>query len=99
MNEIEQTDMPDSIRIFSADLSLRCPGFALIHSEAGRTRVEGLWHIEDRSSASSHGKLLSGIYELLCSITEDVDIFVREKSFSRFAKETQAISKVVGIAD
>ena len=99
MKETEQTDMPDSIRILSADLSLRCPGFALIRSEAGSTCVEGLWHIEDRSPTSTHGKLLSGIYELLCSITADVDIFVREKSFSRFAKETQAISKVVGIAD
>ena len=39
------------------------------------------------------------IYELLCSISDGADVFVREKAFSRFPKETQAISKVVGIAD
>ncbi len=98
MKETPRIATPDRLRILSADLSLRCPGFAIIRYEAPRAHVEALWHLEDRSS-SSHGKLLHGIYELLFSISEGVDVFVREKAFSRFPKETQAISKVVGIAD
>ena len=99
MKEIVPMVMPERLRILCADLSLRCPGFAIILYESPRAHVEALWHLEDRSPSSSHGQLLHGIYELLCSISEGVDVFVREKAFSRFPKETQAISKVVGIAD
>ena len=99
MNVIERMAMHEPIKLLAAELSLRCPGFAIIHSEGGKAVVEALYHVEDRSPASSHGKLLGGIYELLCTISEGIDVFVREKAFSRFAKETQAISKVVGIAD
>ena len=99
MKDTEQTATPDRLRIQCADLSLRCPGFDIIKLEASRASVEALWHLEDRSPTSSHGKLLSGIYGLLCAISDGIDVFVREKAFSRFPKETQAISKVVGIAD
>lgn len=32
-------------------------------------------------------------------LTYNIDVYVREKAFSRFARETQALNKVVGIAD
>lgn len=39
------------------------------------------------------------IYDLLCEWSENIDVFVREKGFSRFPHETQALFKVVGVAD
>lgn len=99
MKTTEQMAMPDRLRIQCADLSLRCPGFAIIKLEASKATVEALWHLENRSSNASHGKLLNGIYEFLYTISDGIDVFVREKAFSRFSRETQALSKVVGIAD
>lgn len=32
-------------------------------------------------------------------LTDNIDVYVREKAFSRFARETQALNKVVGVAD
>ena len=61
--------------------------------------MERLCHLENRSPKVTHGELLSGIYDLLTELSGNVDIFVRERAFSRFPHETQALSKVVGIAD
>lgn len=46
-----------------------------------------------------HGELLSGLHSHLVQLSESADVFVREKGFSRFARETQALYKVVGVAD
>lgn len=46
-----------------------------------------------------HGELLSGIHAHLTQLSESADVFVREKGFSRFARETQALYKVIGISD
>lgn len=35
----------------------------------------------------------------MIALTDNVDVYVREKAFSRFARETQVLNKVVGIAD
>ena len=56
-------------------------------------------HLNTRNSKASHGEILAAIYDLLCKLSMDIDIFVREKGFSRFPHETQALFKVVGIAD
>ena len=39
------------------------------------------------------------IYDLITELAVDVAVFVREKGFSRFPHETQALFKVVGVAD
>lgn len=52
------------MRILSADLSLRCPGFAILRWEGGKASVERLCHLDKRKSKASHGELLSGIYDL-----------------------------------
>ena len=52
-----------------------------------------------RSSKAGHGEILDAIYELLCELSADIDVFVREKGFYRFPHETQALFKVVGVAD
>ena len=46
-----------------------------------------------------HGELLSGIHAHLTQLSENADVFVREKGFSRFAHETQALYKVIGLSD
>lgn len=52
-----------------------------------------------RSSKAGHGEILNAIYDLLCELSADIDVFVREKGFYRFPHETQALFKVVGVAD
>ena len=39
------------------------------------------------------------IYTQMASLAPNIDVFVREKAFSRFARETQTLNKVVGISD
>ena len=39
------------------------------------------------------------IHCLLMKLSRGIDVFVRERAFSRFHLETQTLNKVVGIAD
>ena len=80
----------DSNRILSADLSLRCPGFAVLIWDGKAIHVDSLSHLNTRSKDMTHGELLANIYAHLAKLSEDADIFVREKGFSRFSHETQA---------
>lgn len=42
---------------------------------------------------------MNAICELLSELSQGIDVFVRERAFSRFPHETQALFKVIGIAD
>ena len=64
MSRTEPTASPESLRILAADLSLRCPGFAILRWEGGKASVERLCHLDQRNSRASHGELLSAIYDL-----------------------------------
>lgn len=64
MSRTEPTASPESLRILAADLSLRCPGFAILRWESGRVSVERLCHLDQRNSRAAHGELLSAIYDL-----------------------------------
>ena len=61
--------------------------------------VEKLCHLNNRGEKKSHGQILAEIYDQITELTVDVAVFVREKGFSRFPHETQALFKVVGISD
>lgn len=61
--------------------------------------VERLCHLNNRGEKKCHGQILSEIYDLITELAVDVAVFVREKGFSRFPHETQALFKVVGVAD
>lgn len=61
--------------------------------------VERLCHLNNRGEKKCHGQILAEIYDLITELAVDVAVFVREKGFSRFPHETQALFKVVGIAD
>lgn len=67
--------------------------------DAGKVHVERLCHLNSRGSKKCHGEILTDIYTLLSELSADVMVFVREKGFSRFSHETQALFKVMGIAD
>ena len=64
MSRTEPTASPESLRILAADLSLRCPGLAILRWESGRVSVERLCHLDQHNSRASHGELLSAIYDL-----------------------------------
>ena len=87
------------MKILAADLSLRCPGFALIGYENGRASIVKLCHIDSRSRKCCHGAILSEIAEKLNELIAQADVFIREKGFSRFPHETQALYKVIGVSD
>ncbi len=61
--------------------------------------MERLCHLNNRGEKKCHGQILGEIYNLIIELAVDVAVFVREKGFSRFPHETQALFKVVGIAD
>jgi crossover junction endodeoxyribonuclease RuvC len=65
----------------------------------GRASVDRLLHLDSRASKSSHGELLADIFDLLTELAADATVFVRERGFSRFPHETQALYKVFGVAD
>lgn len=61
--------------------------------------MERLCHLNNRGEKKCHGQILAEIYDLITELAVDVAVFVREKGFSRFPHETQALFKVVGISD
>ena len=67
--------------------------------ESGKVTVERLCHLNNRGEKKRHGQILAEIYDLITELAVDVAVFVREKGFSRFPHETQALFKVVGVAD
>ncbi len=99
MKGTRQMDTHKTLRILCADQSQRCPGFACLRYENGRVIVESLCHLNNQGKKKSHGQMLHEIHELLEKLSVGIDVFVREKGFSRFPNETQALFKVVGIAD
>lgn len=71
----------------------------MLHYEKGKVEIERLLHLDRHSSKASHGELLGEIYDVLMELSKGIDVFVRERAFSRFPHETQALFKVIGIAD
>ncbi len=61
--------------------------------------MERLCHLNNHGEKKCHGQILAEIYAMITELAVDVAVFVREKGFSRFPHETQALFKVVGVAD
>lgn len=91
--------------LFCADLSLRQPGFALLHLEDnGRIRVVDTSVCDNKKYKGTHGDMLGRIFTHMKNVIKAIPegskvTFVRERAFSRFANETQTLNKVVGITD
>ena len=58
-------DTPEPMRILCADLSLRCPGFAILRYIDGKASIEKLCHLDSRSKKAGHGEILRAIFDLL----------------------------------
>lgn len=95
--------MQDKVRIFSMDLSLNLPGFALLEIENNKVTVLNTGYVDNKKrTKDKHGRKINAIYRELCNMLSEadkVDYVVREKGFSRFAGVTQTLFKVVGISD
>ena len=65
----------------------------------GKVTVERLCHLNNRGKKKCHGQILAEVYDQITELTVDIAVFVREKGFSRFPHETQALFKVIGISD
>ena len=90
------------MRIFACDLSLNHPGIAVLDFDEDTSAINLLVaETFSPNPKASHGERLSKIYTWLAmraALYAPTD-YVRERAFSRFAHETQALNKVVGIAD
>lgn len=83
------------------DLSLKCPAFCVAEVVAGKLKIHHLSHVATNKN-KPHPYRLFQIYRHMEKILEehpDIEVMVREKAFSRFKRETQALFKVVGISD
>lgn len=85
---------------------MRRPGFAVVLYHADTRTAEHISHgaVHNKSGINAkkpHGQVLSEISEMfgrmLCVAPDG--ILVRERSFVKFAQETIALNKVVGIVD
>lgn len=56
-------------------------------------------HVDNRKQSYTHGEMLHRIQHHMQPLMEQADVLVREKGFTRFSQETQALFKVVGVSD
>ena len=93
-----------SFYILGCDLSMRCPGFALVYYNADTRSVEIVKKsivFNGKAKVKTHGRILGEISRELSKYLNivDVKVVVRERAFSRFNNEVQTLNKVVGISE
>lgn len=93
-------------KLLALDLSLSSTGYAVTERNPdGTISVIEVGHIDNKKqgrSKWSHGKKLERIHNELCAVFDrhpDISRLVREQGFSRHNRATQALFRVVGIAD
>ena len=88
--------------ILGMDLSLNGSAFAIVEylEDIDRYHIVNTYLVDNRK-AKTHGEKLYNIGQKLNEIlsNNEIDIFVREKGFTRFNKVTQALYKAVGLVD
>jgi len=89
--------------ILAMDLSLSSPAFAVLdYDKSGQVKLIHKSHVDNKKMAKkSHGERLTAIANELNYVLTMYPIteVVREKGFSRYAKTTQILFKVVGVSD
>lgn len=93
--------MSESKAYLGLDLSLSSAGIAVVTVKDRQATLELATQVKTKPS-ESHGWRLHAIAKGLRGIKKEYEPFtavVREQGFSRFAKATQAIFKVVGVSD
>ncbi len=95
----------NSIKILSMDLSLNLPACAVGIVENGQYRILKTYHVDNKTGKASKlttaGKLyrIAKMFYDIQAEHNDINFLVREKGFSRFAKTTQILFRVVGLSD
>ena len=69
------------------------------NTRTAKVSIERLCHLDNRRCKAAYGEILCAIYDLIAELSSGIDVFVRERAFSRFSHETQALFRVVGISD
>lgn len=90
-----------SRRFLGLDMSLASAGIAIIDIVDGELRIVHKQRIKTNPK-QRHGERLHKIATELKSILieyQPFDTIIREQGFSRFAKTTQALFKVIGVSD
>lgn len=88
--------------ILAMDLSLSGSALAVLdYSKDGVKIIETSFINNKKNGKKSHGYRLNNIYTEIDRILKNnaIDDVVRERGFSRFAKATQILFKVVGVCD
>lgn len=93
-----------SFGIVACDLSLYYPGFAYLYYNADTRTVsiEKVRGVETKKGTRKpHGQILADIANGFADFIakKDVTVLVRERAFSRFNAEVQALNKVVGVVE
>lgn len=88
-------------KLLALDLSLSCPGYAVLEIVQGRPKLIEKGHIKTTKKKGYGGRLaeVADLLEGIFSRHPDIEAVVRERGFSRFAVETQSIFRVVGVSD
>ncbi len=91
-------------KVLSCDLSLSGTALAVLVFDCGKLQeVSEIVFVNNKSNtALGHGARLSNIEQAIQGVFDkhpDLDYVVREKGFSRHAKVTQTLFKVVGVSD
>ena len=88
------------LTILALDISLSATGWAIVKVTGGLTTLVCCNEIKTNAK-QTHGQRLRVIRKTLETIhkSNPFDILVREKGFSRFPRETQALFKVHGVAE
>lgn len=95
---------PNEFLVLGADLSLRCPAFMTIkfNKETQEILVVEKMVVNNKNyPRKKRGEILCEIATEIVRFAYNNEIlaFVREKGFSRFSTETQALFGVVGVSD
>lgn len=90
--------------LVACDLSMKSPGFALLRQNEKQRSVELVRKdiVANRAAVNKpHGKILGEIGNMMSDFLagKRVKVAVRERAFSKYNAETQAIHKVVGVSE
>jgi crossover junction endodeoxyribonuclease RuvC len=89
-------------KILALDLSLSSPGYAVLGvNKEGKPVLVEVGHIKTTGKLGYGGRLhqIDTMIDQVLSRNDGIEVIVREKGFSRFAAVTQALFRVVGVAD
>jgi crossover junction endodeoxyribonuclease RuvC len=88
-------------KILALDLSLSCPGYAVLELKRGTPRLVEKGHKKTTTKKGNGGRLeeIADLLDTIFKRHDDIEAVVRERGFSRFPSVTQSLFRVVGVSD